>query len=251
MGLCTCGGCSRRKDGKRHALLGFVESYRTERRTAQRVVAWLGANGLSGAGWESKALRRRNAVVSGAACFGDTSAEWVEVDVKRVHVERSRKFGGPWLGAGVAAPAGSGSLSGRDAAPRARRDSLAADGDGLVLGQLCDPSSGVALGRAVLRIQRAAGPVECACRGRSTRTAFCPGAGCAAARHKPALEKHSEGREARESCSNWTHTCCCCLVTVTSTYFEGQAEKNHKRYRGYSRQPTIGRTASRSTSPWW
>jgi hypothetical protein len=30
--------------------------------------------------------------------FSTTEPEWVEVDVKRVRVERSRKFGGPWLG---------------------------------------------------------------------------------------------------------------------------------------------------------
>jgi hypothetical protein len=30
--------------------------------------------------------------------FTRAESEWVEVDVKRVRVERSRKFGGPWLG---------------------------------------------------------------------------------------------------------------------------------------------------------
>jgi len=30
--------------------------------------------------------------------FDDVVAECVEVDVKRVRVERCRKFGGPWLG---------------------------------------------------------------------------------------------------------------------------------------------------------
>ena len=30
--------------------------------------------------------------------FFDPQPEWVEVDVKGVRVERSRKFGGPWLG---------------------------------------------------------------------------------------------------------------------------------------------------------
>jgi len=40
---------------------------------------------------------RRNGRLSGSL-FRDTQPEWVEVDVKRVHVERSRKFGGPWLG---------------------------------------------------------------------------------------------------------------------------------------------------------
>jgi len=30
--------------------------------------------------------------------FTRTEPEWAEVDVKRVRVERSRKFGGPWLG---------------------------------------------------------------------------------------------------------------------------------------------------------
>jgi hypothetical protein len=30
--------------------------------------------------------------------FGQPAAEWIEVDLKLVRVERKRDFGGPWLG---------------------------------------------------------------------------------------------------------------------------------------------------------
>jgi len=38
------------------------------------------------------------AIASQRHLFEDTEPCWVEVDLKPVHVERSRKFGGPWLG---------------------------------------------------------------------------------------------------------------------------------------------------------
>jgi len=52
----------------------------------------------------------------------DTQPEWVEVDVKRVNVERSRKFGGPWLGLELLRRLDLDRFMEEDAAPRARRD---------------------------------------------------------------------------------------------------------------------------------
>src|SRR6516225_6107023 len=89
--------CYREKEGKRHAYWALVESYRTARGPRQRVVAWLGAMDEKG----------RVGVKRCAAEQCDEQAdlfvepeepEWVEVDLKRVHVERTRRFGGPWLG---------------------------------------------------------------------------------------------------------------------------------------------------------
>ena len=89
--------CYREKEGKRHAYWALVESYRTARGPRQRVVAWLGAMDEAGrmgvkhcAGaqsWEQADL---------FAKAGEP--EWVEVDVHGVRVERTRRFGGPWLG---------------------------------------------------------------------------------------------------------------------------------------------------------
>ena len=88
--------CYRRKDGKRHAYWALVESYRTTRGPRQRVVAWLGVMDERGRLGVKRCAEKNTAYQTGF--FTKTEPEWVEVDVKRVRVERSRKFGGPWLG---------------------------------------------------------------------------------------------------------------------------------------------------------
>jgi hypothetical protein len=88
--------CYRRKDGKRHAYWALVESYRTNRGPRQRVVAWLGVMDERGRLGVKRCAEKNAAYQTGL--FTRTEPEWVEVDVKRVRVERSRKFGGPWLG---------------------------------------------------------------------------------------------------------------------------------------------------------
>jgi len=88
--------CYRKKDGKRHAYWALVESGRTPRGPRQRVVAWLGAMDEQGR-LGVKRCAGRTATQQGS-WFRETQPEWVEVDVRRVRVESSRKFGGPWLG---------------------------------------------------------------------------------------------------------------------------------------------------------
>jgi hypothetical protein len=88
--------CYRKKDGKRHAYWALVESYRTDRGPRQRVVAWLGAMDEQGRmGVKGCAAGQGSEQVG---LFEEGEAEWVEVDLKRVRVERTRRFGGPWLG---------------------------------------------------------------------------------------------------------------------------------------------------------
>lgn len=83
-----------------HAYWTLVESYRTERGPRQRVVAYLGD-------LEEPARAGTLAAATGqrperqASLFEAPSAsapEWVEVDVRRLRVERARAFGGCWLG---------------------------------------------------------------------------------------------------------------------------------------------------------
>jgi len=87
--------CYRNKDGKRHAYWALVESYRTARGPRQRVVAWLGELDKQG-----HIAVRRQGVETGyqGNLFDDTEPEWIEVDLKQISVERTRRFGGPWLG---------------------------------------------------------------------------------------------------------------------------------------------------------
>ena len=88
--------CYRRKDGKRHAYWALVESYRTTRGPRQRVVAWLGVMDERGRLGVKRCAEKNSSYQTGL--FTATEPEWVEVDVKRARVERSRKFGSPWLG---------------------------------------------------------------------------------------------------------------------------------------------------------
>jgi hypothetical protein len=44
------------------------------------------------------AIRQGQAAVAQRRLFGDVEPQWVEVDLKRIAVERKRAFGGPWLG---------------------------------------------------------------------------------------------------------------------------------------------------------
>jgi hypothetical protein len=132
--------CYREKDGKRHAYWALVESYRTVRGPRQRVVAWLGAMDEQG----------RMGVKRCAAPASEEQAdlfvpadepEWVEVDLKGVRVERTRRFGGPWLGRTLLRQLEldrflDEKLSrGREQIPWPLMAMV------LVLGRLCDPSS--------------------------------------------------------------------------------------------------------------
>jgi transposase len=85
--------CYRIKNGKRHAYWALVESYRTARGPRHRVVAYLGQMVPP----KRRGVKRAAGGETAPSLFDDTTAEWVEVDVKRLRVERCRDFGGPWL----------------------------------------------------------------------------------------------------------------------------------------------------------
>lgn len=90
--------CYREKNGKRHAYWALVESYRTARGPRQRVVAYLGELDEGGCIGVQQAVQP--ATTAQEHLFGPLSdrPEWVEVDIHGVRVERSRQFGGCWLG---------------------------------------------------------------------------------------------------------------------------------------------------------
>jgi transposase len=84
-----------RKDSEGNRLhWALCESYRTERGPRQRVVAYLGDVSESlrqGVEDAASGLPRQGDL------FGESAPEYVEVDVKRIRVERARSFGGAWL----------------------------------------------------------------------------------------------------------------------------------------------------------
>src|SRR3990172_1753194 len=106
----------------------LVESYRTERGPRQRVVAYLGDMteaerlGIEQAAKDQRGSWRRRLFDE------DPEPEWVEVDTKRVRVERVRDFGGCWLGLEVAEELGLVSLLEKVMPPRAGGHPLVNDG---------------------------------------------------------------------------------------------------------------------------
>ena len=89
--------CPRTKAAKEHVYWQVVESYRTASGPRQRVVAYLGD--LEEADREGiAAVASGKAGLSQANLLAECAApEWVEVDLARLRVERTRDFGGYWL----------------------------------------------------------------------------------------------------------------------------------------------------------
>jgi len=240
--------CYRMKDGKRHAYWALVESYRTARGPRQRVVAWLGAMDERGRLAVRRCAQREAAVQS--ELFTENAPEWVEVDLKRVRVERSRHFGGPWLGLELARRLELDRFleavlpSGRE---EIRWASMALV---LVLGRLCEPSSELHLAEHFY--QASALPDLLGVAAEKVNDDRLYRALDALLPHKAALEKYL--KEKLGSLFELDYDLL--LYDVTSTYFEGEAAGNGLALRGYSRdhrpdckQINIALVVSRSGMP--
>lgn len=218
--------CYRRKQNKRHAYWALVESYRTARGPRQRVVAYLGEMDEAGR------IGVQQAAQPGAqqpGLFERIEAEWVEVDLKRVHVECGRQFGGVWLGYELMQrlqlvqfliePL----AIGREEIPWATMAIV------LVLARWSQPSSELHLAEQSYESMALADllgvPAEKVNHHRLYRTLdqLLP--------HKEALEKHLKQRLGELFQIEYDLL----LYDVTSTYFEGEAERNPQAQRGYSR----------------
>ena len=220
--------CYRRKDGKRHAYWALVESYRTARGPRQRVVAYLGELDEQGRlgveqaaqpePWAQPHLFERESV-----------AAWVEVDLRGVRVERSRPFGGGWLGLMLLRQLGLSELLEEILPPGREEVPWSAMVLVLVLGRLLDPSSELHLaehGYEASALAELLGvPAAKVNDDRLYRTLdrLLP--------HKPALEKHLKQRLGELFDLDYDLL----LYDVTSTYFEGAAAANPQAQRGYSR----------------
>jgi len=131
--------CRQKKDGKVRDYWQLVESYRTKRGPRQRVVAYLGTVeesvrlGVAQAATEDQTHQKR--------LFGEIEPEWVEVDTRRIRVERVREFGGAWLGPRMLDMLGITELF-HSAIPRGREDiEWSVMAEALIPARLCDPSS--------------------------------------------------------------------------------------------------------------
>jgi transposase len=220
--------CYRRKDGKRHAYWALVESYRTARGPRQRVVAYLGEMDEAGR------LGVRQQAEYGDArwqrrLFDRAEPEWVEVDLKRIAVERNRQFGGPWLGLELCRWLGLVEFLERAIAPGREEIPWPLMALVLVLGRLCEPSSELHLAEHFYEASALTDllgvPAEKVNEDRLYRALdqLLP--------HKEALEKHLKERLGELFELDYDLL----LYDVTSTYFEGEAAANPLAQRGYSR----------------
>jgi len=217
--------CYRRKNGKRHAYWALVESYRTARGPRQRTVAYLGqidANTRLG-------VKQAAGATCDRALFDEAESQWVEVDTKRVRVERCVDFGGPWLGRELMVRVGLISSLwklmpvGREEIPWPLMVLV------LVLSRLCEPSSELYIAEHLYK-RTAIGellgiPTEKVNDDRLYRALdkLLP--------HKDRLEIHLKNRLGELFDLEYDLL----LYDVTSTYFEGEAKGNPKAQRGYSR----------------
>lgn len=219
--------CYRSKDGKRHAYWALVESCRTARGPRQRVVAWLGATDEQGRlGVRRGAQQQREHQID---LFDEHEPEWVEVDLKRVRVERSRKFGGVWVGRELMRQMGLDEFLGRMLPGGREEVPWPVMAQVLVLGRLCEPASELHLAERFYEASALedllgvpAGKVN---DDRLYRAldALLP--------HKLALEKYLKEKLGELFELDYDLL----LYDVTSTYFEGEAASNPLAVRGYSR----------------
>jgi transposase len=225
----------RQQNGQRQAYWALVEAYRTERGPRQRVIAYLGnleepvrRGVLLAAGGEDVVTQLPLPGTEEPAA-ARIDAAWVEVDVKRVRIERSRAFGGAWVGRQVAERLGLPAFLREEVRTGCEEIPWPLMALVLVLGRLCHPGSELSLAEQGYE-----------------RTALSALLGVPAAKvnddrlyraldrllpSKKALEKHLKSRLGELFGLEYDLL----LYDVTSTYFEGQAEQNPQARRGYSR----------------
>jgi len=237
--------------GKRVAYWALVESYRTERGPRQRVVAWLGKLdeagrlGIKQAADEEPSSSQRTLFPE-----SDPEPEWVEVDVKKLRVERLRQFGGPWLALELIRKLELDQFLQR-VMPRGREtvpwtlSSLV-----LTVARLLNPSS--ELHTAEQWYPKTALPDLLGLPAQQVDDNRLYRALDKLLPHKAALETHLKHRLGELFGLEYDLL----LYDVTSTYFEGEAKSNPLAQRGYSRdqrsdckQVCIGLVVSRCGMP--
>jgi len=217
-----------KKNGKSYDYWELVESQRTERGPRQRSIAYLGVM-EPGARAGMKLAADGEHGVHQKQLFDDVEPEWVEVDTRRVRVERARSFGGVWLGMELVKMLGLPEFM-REVMPRGLEDvpwwamSLV-----LVLSRLCDASSELRIAEHIYErsaLSEILGvPKDRVNDDRLYRSLD------KLLEHKEALEVHLKDRVGELFGLDYDLV----LYDVTSTYFEGLAEGNEQAKRGYSR----------------
>ena len=236
-------------EGQRRAYWALVESYRTQRGSRQRIVAWLGQLDEAGRlGIKQAALDQPPSAQK--TLFPEPEPEWVEVDASRVRVENCRQFGGPWLACELIKTLGLDRFL-CETIPQGQADvpwsTMALV---LVIARLCEPSSELSIAENFIRntcvLDLLGVPQEKVYDNRLYRALdqLLP--------HKAKLETFLKQKLGELFDLEYDLL----LYDVTSTYFEGEAKVNPLAQRGYSRdnrgdckQVCLGLVVSRCGMP--
>jgi transposase len=217
----------RRKNGKAHYYWALVESYRTERGPRNRIVSYLGE--LDEAGRLGLLLAAERSSEYQASLLTNTQPEWVEVDVRQVHTERSRRFGDAWLALELLKKLGLPDLFNRLMPSDHAKIPWGILATVLVIARFCDPGSEL---HVVEQSYRATAlpdligiPEEAIYDNRLYRALD------QLVKRKDDLQRHLKDRMGELFQIRYDLL----LYDVTSTYFEGQASDNRQARRGYSR----------------
>jgi transposase len=228
--------CQRRQRGKVHTYWALVESYRTQKGSRQRIVAYLGELKASQrSGWAELGRRLDRRQRPQPSLFDPPALQEADdhapvlVQLKGVRLERLRDFGDAWLAWGLWRLVGLDGLLER-LLPQGREDVpwplVAAI---LVIARFCEPSSEFHIEHTWYRrsaLEELLGvPLAKVYSDRLYQglDVLLP--------HKDALEQHLKNRLGDLFALHYDLL----LYDVTSTYFEGQCRGNPLAERGYSR----------------
>jgi transposase len=221
--------CQPSKSQKEKIYWQLVESYRSERGPRQRVVAYLGDTKESLRRGIKEIATGRIDIQQTQLFHGTPEVEWVEVDPNRIKVERVRDFGGYWLGLQVLEKLGINRFLAKIVGQGHEEISWNMMVLTLVLMRLCQPSSELRIAEELFE-QSALGdllgiPGEKINDDRLYRSLdiLLP--------HKAELEKYL--KERLGELFNLEYDLL--FYDITSTYFEGESQRNNQAKHGYSR----------------
>jgi transposase len=216
------------KDGKRHDYWALVESVRTERGPRHRVVSYLGDMDEAGRLGIQQAAEGHPDVQS--SLFEETSTpDWVEVNVRKVRTERSRRFGDVWLALELIKKLGLGELFDQVMSDIHPKISWARLAEVLIVSRFCEPSSELHIAEEFYGKSALADllgiPEEDIYDNRLYRALD------KLLEHKDLVQRHLKERLGELFAVTYDIL----LYDVTSSYFEGEETRNPQAQRGYSR----------------
>jgi transposase len=215
------------KDGKAHHYWALVESVRTERGPRHRVVSYLGDMYPAGRLGMQNAAEGHPPIQD--SLFDETEAEWVEINTRKVRLERSRRFGDVWLALELFKKLGLRDLFDTLMPSDHAKIPWSVLASVLVIGRFCEPSSELHIAEQFYRktalCDLVGVPVEDIYDNRLYRALD------KLLERKDQLQQHLKERMGELFKIRYDIV----LYDITSSYFEGTAYRNQQADYGYSR----------------